>query len=102
MPARTFTLSPSSGPYGTAMRVSGTGCVGPNAGVAVYFYRPNGEGYNGNGAAAMPDGTWSMPDHYPTASQGPTGKYKAIAVCSNATTNKTYFTYAPQYYRVTA
>lgn len=96
-PARTFTLTPTSGPGYQEIKAAGGGCTGPDAGVGLTVYAPSGKGLTGSGAAAMPDGTWEVPLSVPP-DEGP-GRYKIVAACTNG--NRTVFTYAPNYYTVT-
>lgn len=93
-PTRTWSISPTSGPSGTQVTASGVGCTGTNAGVTLRFYDPSGQEYNGDGAAAQPDGTWSVP--FPMT--GSPGRYKITAEC----TGSNGFRYsAPQYFTIT-
>lgn len=93
-PTRTWSISPTSGPSGTQVRASGVGCTGTNAGVTLRFYDPSGQEYNGDGAAAQPDGTWSIP----FGMTGSPGRYKITAEC----TGSSGFRYtAPQYFTIT-
>lgn len=96
-PARTFTLTPTSGPGYREVKAAGGGCTGPDAGVGLTVYAPSGKGLTGSGAAAMPDGTWEVPMSVPP-DEGP-GRYKLVASCTNG--NRPVFTYAPNYYTVT-
>lgn len=59
-PGRWFTMSPTSGPSLTTVRVSGGGCTGVGAGVAIEISDPAGVPYSGDGAAAGLDGTWTF------------------------------------------
>lgn len=93
-PTRTWSISPTSGPSGTQGTASGVGCTGTNAGVTLRFYDPSGEEYDGNGAAAQPDGTWSVP----FSMTGAPGRYRITAECSGS--NGFRYT-APQYFTIT-
>lgn len=75
-----FTITPSSGPVGTQAEASGAGCTGAAAGVALTILDPSGEPYTGDGASAMPDGTWRVPFHYPV--DGPRGEWTMTAICT--------------------
>jgi hypothetical protein len=96
-PARTFTISPTSGPQYTRVTARGAGCTGADAGVGITHYTPSGKAYNGDGGSAQPDGTWEQPLSI-GAPEGP-GRYKLVAACMVG--SKTIFTYAPQYFTVT-
>ena len=88
---RTVTVTPGQG--AGAYTVSGTGCTGADAGAGMYFYDPDGQMVNGDGGAAMPDGTWAVPVYMPQGA-GP-GPFTVKAFCTNATTNVKYFDYPP-------
>jgi hypothetical protein len=88
---RTVTVTPGQGVG--AYTVSGTGCLGPDAGAGMYFYDVDGQLINGDGGSAMPDGTWAVPVVMPQGA-GP-GLVTIKAFCTNAMTNVKYFDYAP-------
>lgn len=80
-PARTWSISPTSGPPNTEFTASGTGCFGQDAGTGITMYDPNGQAYNGDGGAAMPDGTWRLPANIGAV---PPGRYTIKAGCSGS------------------
>lgn len=96
-PARTFTLTPTSGPGYQEVKAAGAGCTGPDAGVGLTVHGPSGKAFTGTGGSAMPDGTWEIPLSVPP-DEGP-GRYKITAACTNG--NRAVFIYAPNYYTVT-
>ena len=96
--ARSFTISPASGGNNTAVEAKGTGCTGPNAGVAIYEYNPSGQMTDGDGAAALPDGTWRVPMNFYAPPGTPAGRYKYAAKC---TWDGGSFSYAPQSFTFT-
>ena len=81
VPARTWSISPTSGPANTQFTASGTGCFGTDAGAGITMYRPNGEAFNGDGGSAMPDGTWRLPS---SVGAVPPGRYTIKAGCSGS------------------
>lgn len=93
-PTRTWSISPTSGSSGTRVTASGVGCTGTNAGVTLRVYDPGGQEVNGDGAAALPDGTWSVS----ISMNGSPGRYRITAECSGS--NGFRYT-APQYFTIT-
>lgn len=75
----TFSLSPTSGPKTTLIKVSGNGCLsgGTPTGAGLYVYNPSGTAISGDGGAAMPDGTWTIPIYINEAP----GQYTVRAQC---------------------
>ena len=94
-PTRTWSVSPASGPSGTHVTARGVGCTGTETSVTLRFYDPSGREYNGDGGAAQPDGTWSIP----FGMTGAPGRYKVTASCTQGA--KALFAYAPQYFTIT-
>lgn len=80
-PARTWSISPTSGPANSEFTAAGSGCTGQDAGVAITLYDPNGQAYNGTGAAAMADGTWRIPVNIGAV---PPGRYTVRAACQGS------------------
>ena len=99
-PAKSFSISPTSGGVNTPVVAKGTGCTGADPGVQIYISDPSGQVVNGDGGAAMPDGTWQVPANFGGTGMAP-GKYKYEAKCVNASTNALYFVYPPQYFNFT-
>jgi hypothetical protein len=89
--ARTFDLSSAPGPFYTEVTASGANCLGTDAGVTLEISDPAGQPFNGNGGAALPDGTWKIPLRFRNDS---TGRYSVHATCINSTTNAVTFQYA--------
>lgn len=95
-PARkepTFDMSPTSGPPNTRVTLSGSGCQGADYGIAVYVYDANGQGFNGDGGAAQPDGTWRLDISIGAGPSGP-GDYTVRANCQGP--GGPVFSYAPR------
>jgi hypothetical protein len=89
----TFEMSPTSGPRNTRVTLSGAGCQGADHGVAVAMYDANGDGFNGDGGAALPDGTWRLEVSIGVGPSGP-GDYTIRADCQHGGT--VVFSYAPR------
>ncbi|HEX2039057.1 MAG TPA: hypothetical protein VHF47_04900 [Acidimicrobiales bacterium] len=79
--ARTWSISPTSGPANSEFTASGSGCTGQGAGVGITLYDPSGQPYSGTGAAAMPDGTWRVPVNIGAV---PPGRYTVRAACQGS------------------
>ncbi len=80
-PARTWSISPASGPSPGKFTASGSGCIGQDAGVGLTMYDPDGQAFNGDGAASMPDGTWGWETSL--GARGP-GRYTIKAACQGS------------------
>jgi hypothetical protein len=93
-----FTITPSSGPAGTQAEASGTGCTGTDAGIELTMSQPSGEPYTGDGAAAMPDGSWRVPFSFPAG--GSKGTWTMKAACK-ANGGALVVDYEPQTFSVT-
>jgi hypothetical protein len=80
-PARSWSISPTSGPSASRFTAAGSGCVGQNAGVALSMHDPSGQPFNGDGAAALPDGTWRLDTSLGAV---PPGRYTVKAACQGS------------------
>jgi hypothetical protein len=80
--AGAFSLFPTAGPAGTQVMASGAGCVGTD-GVSLEIRDSAGRAIDGNGGAAMPDGTWQIPLRFPNAAPG---RYTVHAACVTGST----------------
>jgi hypothetical protein len=78
---RNWSISPTSGPANSEFTAAGSGCTGQDAGVGITLYDPNGQAYNGTGAAAMADGTWRIPVNIGAV---PPGRYTVKAACQGS------------------
>jgi hypothetical protein len=97
LPARPFTLVPTSGRSTTRVAVSGTDCTGHDAGVGVAYLDSTGQ-IGADSTMATSDGTWVLPVTVPAVTTGPV---TVEAFCFDATTNARYFSYAPQTFLIT-
>src|SRR5688500_20008111 len=80
--APSFEMTPTSGPAGTLVKTSGSGCQGENYGVGIHIHDPSGQPVDGDGSATQPDGTWTLEFHMGHYQAGP-GKYTIRPVCMN-------------------
>jgi hypothetical protein len=97
--APSFEMSPTSGLANTRVTLSGAGCRGDQYGVAITMYDANGQGFGGDGGAALPDGTWQLDVSIGAGPSGP-GDYTIRASCIQGST--VVFSYAPRAFTQTA
>lgn len=95
---KSLSIVPVSGPSLTTIRVTGGGCTGSNAGVALTFVNPQGQPFGGDGTSAAPDGSWQLSISL-GANLAP-GPYTIQAACQNGSTlhpsyGSTVFTVTP-------
>lgn len=81
VPARTWSISPTSGPSTSRFVASGSGCTGQDAGAGITMYDPNGQAFNGDGGAALPDGTWRLESSLGAVAPG---RYTIKASCQGS------------------
>lgn len=79
--ARTWSISPTSGPSTSRFVASGSGCTGQDAGAAITMYDPNGQAFNGDGGSAQPDGTWRLDSSLGAVAPG---RYTIKAACQGS------------------
>lgn len=91
--ARTFAISPTSGPRNTRITASGGGCGGE--GVSIEQFDAGGNPLTGDGGGAQPDGSWSQPI---VVNEAP-GAYTLRAKCRNDAT--VLFEYPPVTFTIT-
>lgn len=92
-------MTPTSGPAGTMVKLRGDGCTGDQVGFGLILKDPTGQGFDGDGGSAMPDGTWSI--EIPMSPTLSPGRYTVNPMCLSHT-GTTLFDYAPLAFTVTA